>query len=334
MSDENEVLILRGGGLGDTLLALPAVRELRHRFSPCRIEWMGNPAFLPILPLGIRIERLRSADGPELSVLRQEDIEPKIVLATFSREKPFDLVVAWTPGDESFDENLKALGRKVLRADPHPPEDLPYVHAADYLLQSLKPLGIETPIGEWGTPGIRPNAEAAEAARDLLGAVGINADSPYYVLHPGSGGQWKCWPSSCFLRLAEILATEGEVLWVTGPAEEDFLEDIRKRTPLIPIKAAESPPLPALAGLLRGARGFVGNDSGVTHLAAACGTPSVVLFGPTDPAVWRPKGERVVVFRRNTECGSCRTAEKSGHTCLASIAVEEVAEAVSGFEPA
>ena len=45
---------------------------------------------------------------------------------------------------------------------------------------------------------VEPNAEAAEAARDLLGAAGIKAGSPYYVLHPGSGGQWKCWPSSCF----------------------------------------------------------------------------------------------------------------------------------------
>jgi ADP-heptose:LPS heptosyltransferase len=334
MSGEKELLILRGGGLGDTLLALPAVRELRRRFSPCCIEWMGNPAFLPILPLGIRIDRLRSADGPELSVLRQNNAEPKDILNLFSRKKPFDLVVAWTPGDESFDENLKALARKILRADPHPPKNSPHVHATEYLLESLKPLGIETLVETRGTPEIRPNAEAAEAARNLLGMVGIDAGSPYLVLHPGSGGQWKCWPASCYVRLAEILATEGEVCWVTGPAEEDLFEKIERASHAGQLKTVASPALPALAGLLRGARGFVGNDSGVTHLAAACGAPAVALFGPTDPAVWGPRGERVIIFRRNAECGSCQTDDKSGHTCLASIAVEEVAEAVLGFEPA
>ena len=102
---------------------------------------MGNPAFLPILPLGIQIERLRSADGRALSVLRQKDAEPKDILDLFARKEPFDLIVAWTPGDESFDENLKARGREPLRVDPHPPPNSPFLHAADYLLQSLKPLG-------------------------------------------------------------------------------------------------------------------------------------------------------------------------------------------------
>jgi ADP-heptose:LPS heptosyltransferase len=333
MSGVTDLLILRGGGLGDTLLAVPAVHELRRRFSPCRIEWIGNPAFLPILRLGIRIERLRSADGLEPSVLRQNNAEPKDILDLFSRKKPFDLVVAWTPGDESFDENLKALGRKVLRTDPHPPKDLPHVHATDYLLQSLKPLGIETPVGERGTPEILVNAEAVEAARNWLGVVEMDARSPYYVLHPGSGGRWKCWPPSCFVRLAEILATEGDVCWLTGPADVGVLEEIETATRVGRLKSVTSPPLPALAGLLRGACGFVGNDSGVTHLAAACGAPTVALFGPTDPAVWGPRGERVIVFKKNAGCRSCRKGDQTGHTCLAAIPVEEVAEAVLGFDP-
>ncbi|MFQ5693406.1 MAG: glycosyltransferase family 9 protein, partial [Nitrospinota bacterium] len=126
---------------------------------------------------------------------------------------------------------------------------------------------------------------------------------------------------------------EGEVVWVAGPAEEGVLEEVRAQSRGRDVKAVESPPLPDLAALLSEARGYVGCDSGVTHLAAACGAPTVALFGPTDPAVWGPRGERVVTLRRNAGCESCKQGEKSGHTCLAEIAVEEVLEAVLGFGP-
>ena len=326
-------MILRGGGLGDTLLALPAARALEQCFSPCRIEWVGNPAFLPILPLGLRVGCLRSADAPEVSILRRKDANREEILRAFSRESPCDILVAWTPGESAFEENAKALANRVLRADPHPPKTSPPVHATDYLLRTLEPFGVKGPTDDLGASEIRPNAETTDEARRLLNGLGIDADIPYFVVHPGSGGRWKAWPASSFVRLGEHLADEGEIVWVGGPADDDVLKEIRRLSRGGSLNLIESPPLPALADLLSSARGFVGSDSGVTHLAAACGAPTVALFGPTDPAVWGPRGKRVVILRRNANCRSCRSGESSGHTCLAAIDAEEVLEAVLGFDP-
>lgn len=333
MSKTRDILILRGGGLGDTLLALPAVRALARTLSPCRIEWAGNPAVLPVLPMGLpegSVNRLRSADGPELAALRRADVPREEILRAFSRKTPYDLLIAWTPGDESFEENLRALAKRALRADPHPPRTTPSPHASDYLLQSLNPLGID-PAPETGAPEVRPGAEEVGEAASLLSRLGVAADGPRFLLHPGSGGRWKCWSLSRFVRLAEALSSAGDVLWVTGPAEEGVLEEVRRLSRERGLKAVASPSLPCLAGLLRGARGYVGSDSGVTHLAAACGAPTVALFGPTDPAVWGPRGQRVVILRRSAGCASCETGRRAGHTCLAAIDVEEVLEAVLGF---
>jgi ADP-heptose:LPS heptosyltransferase len=74
----------------------------------------------------------------------------------------------------------------------------------------------------------------------------------------------------------------------------------------------------------------VGSDSGVTHLAAACGANTVALFGPTQPAAWGPRGERVAILRRHAGCAACARGERAGHTCLAAIDVEEALEAVLG----
>jgi ADP-heptose:LPS heptosyltransferase len=108
---------------------------------------------------------------------------------------------------------------------------------------------------------------------------------------PGSGGRAKNWPAENYLQLARHLAPSIRVITVLGPAEA-HLEDAFASLPSI-----SNPTLGALAGLARLSSAFAGNDSGVSHLAAASGARGVVIFGPTDPARWRPLG-KVTVIRR------------------------------------
>ena len=122
------------------------------------------------------------------------------------------------------------------------------------------------------------------------------------VIHPFSGSPRKNWPLDRYRELAEALEATLPVEWCAGP--EDDLPDATIRTD----------DLYELACRLAGARVFIGNDSGIAHLAAAVGTPVVVLFGPGDPRVWAPRGEDVRVMKG---------AEMS------SIAVADVLEAVS-----
>lgn len=120
-----------------------------------------------------------------------------------------------------------------------------------------------------------------------------NVDGPV-VLHPGSGGEGKCWPVERWEALAEHLEAIGRPVWmVLGEAElERWAEPTRRRwadrfdvrTPASPI---------ALGRVVAGAGVFVGNDAGPTHLAAQVGVPTVALFGPTDPTVWGPRGPAV-----------------------------------------
>lgn len=97
------------------------------------------------------------------------------------------------------------------------------------------------------------------------------------VLHPFSGSAKKNWPLQQFRELAEIL---GPVVWTCGP--EESLDG-----------ATRFGNLADLARWLSGASLYIGNDSGITHLAAAVGAPTLALFGPTDPAIWCPAGARV-----------------------------------------
>ena len=105
----------------------------------------------------------------------------------------------------------------------------------------------------------------------------------FCALHPFASNPAKRWPLAHFRRLAALL---GDVRWCAGPEE------------VLP-GAVGIPNLLQLARWLATARLFIGNDSGITHLAAAAGTPTVAIFGPTDPAVWAPRGQHVRVIRRS-----------------------------------
>lgn len=142
------------------------------------------------------------------------------------------------------------------------------------------------------------------AAAHLLETVGLPApelpdlwqpDAERIILHPGSGGRHKVWP--WFEQLAALLP---DAAILSGPCERGF----PAANPRI-----ERSDLTEVAEELRRCRRFIGNDSGMTHIAAYWGTPTVALFGPTDPQVWGPVGRRVDVLKRSS---------------LADISIEEV----------
>lgn len=138
------------------------------------------------------------------------------------------------------------------------------MHAADFFLGQVACAG-----------GGVPRIEIPAVARE-----------DFAVLHPFSGSARKNWPLERFQELGERLARRVPVVWCRGPEDE--------------LKGAVCiPDLYELACWLGKARMFIGNDSGVTHLAAAVGTPVVALFGASDPHVWAPRGANVSVIARN-----------------------------------
>jgi heptosyltransferase-3 len=178
-----------------------------------------------------------------------------VPVEVFARLGSFDSIVSWY-GTKRPEFRAAVAGLPFTFLAAQP--DCGTVHAADFFLRQ---------VGNFPLPAI-PRIECDAVLRD------------YAVIHPFSGSAKKNWPLDRFRELASRLKMP--VCWCAGP--EEPLEN-----------AVRFDDLYKLACWLAGARLYVGNDSGITHLAAAVETPVVALFGPTDPAVWAPRGENVRV---------------------------------------
>ena len=286
------VTVVRSGALGDTILLLPTVELLRAAVPSARITVVGSQWAERVAPLLKR----------PWTVLRFDSLD---LLPLFAREDCADpsgafrdahLAVVYTPDlDDVFVRNVRRLcGATVI---PHPVEPPPGVHAACHCAAALTkglPKTNELPLPDLA---VSPHARR-EAKRWLAGRLRETGGLPV-VLHVGSGGEWKCWPAEHFAGLARWLTAQGaQVILIQGPADERASHATCERLPPnIPAAVGRFENLENAAALISRAALYVGNDSGITHLAAALGAPTVAVFGPTDPMVWRPLGRSVRVVR-------------------------------------
>jgi hypothetical protein len=158
----------------------------------------------------------------------------------------------------------------------------------------------------------RPVDERTHCAWHLLDSLGggpLDAGclditpvvSDEVLVHPGSGAPRKNWPAERFAAVVRGLAAAGvSARLVVGEADAAEAQAVERLVGQ-PLPRLEHPPLEDLAGRLAGCRAYLGNDSGVSHLAGLSGARCVVLFGPTPAAVWRPLGPRVKVLDFSAE---------------------------------
>jgi len=181
------------------------------------------------------------------------------------RLRSFDTIVSWYGANRpEFREAVAALGLPFRFFTAIPPAQ--GTHATDFYLEQVRTIcACETD----GIPRIRCDVERTHFA----------------VIHPFSGSPRKNWPLERFRRLAAELERTVPVRWCAGPDDPPLPEAVRFAD------------LYELACWLASAELYVGNDSGITHLAAAVGTPVLALFGPTDPDVWGPRGPHVRIGR-------------------------------------
>ena len=155
----------------------------------------------------------------------------------------------------------------------------------------------------WREPVV-PAATLVDEGRRALRDVGWDGRTPLVVVHPGAGGVLKRWPAEGFAAVLERLRSERALVLAIhqGPADADAVAALRARLPG-PAIGLDEPSLPRLAGILGGASAYLGNDSGVSHLAAALGRPAVVLFVRDALAwqSWEPRAQPVVVSTASLE---------------------------------
>jgi ADP-heptose:LPS heptosyltransferase len=128
------------------------------------------------------------------------------------------------------------------------------------------------------------------------------ATPPVIAIHPGSGGRHKIWPlERCTELLTHLhrLHPGARFLAITGEAEHDsgLTSRIREAWSHLPFEPADFLSLVELSKKLPQCAAFLGHDSGISHLAATCGVPCFLLFGPTDPAIWSPQGPSIRIVR-------------------------------------
>ena len=281
------ILVIRGGAIGDFILTLPAIGLLREAFPDARIELLGYRHIVE-LAVGRRYaDASRSIEyGPLAGFFNpRSELDPE--LAAWFAE--FHQVISYLfDPDEFFAGNLRRAGVKNLILGN--PKIGDHAHAAAQLAHPLQQLALylDDPAAR-----IFPSAADKAAATEWLAGT-----KDFIALHPGSGGgDRKNWPLDRWLDLAShLLAQNRPLLIVGGESDTAQLAALRARLPVGAVRFAEHLPLPLLAAVLARSSLFVGHDSGISHLAAAAGAPCILLFGPTDPAVWAPANPGVRVI--------------------------------------
>ncbi len=273
------VLLVRAGALGDLLLLRRAIAALH---AAGHEAWLIAPDAGRVL-VGAGPSEVRDLapwDGPEVAAL---------LGATLPSSTPLGRRLAATGAAIVFSRSadlidaVRARLPRVLTRDPSPAHG----HVSPWLAEPVRELGADPSPAP---PDLVATAEEREHARPWLERLGPG----FLALHPGSGSATKNWPADRFLALAKRLVGERPWLLVEGPADSVEAATLRGDPRAV---TASGLSVRVLGALLAHAGLYVGNDSGVSHLAAAFGTPTLALFGPTDPAVWAPVGRYVEVAR-------------------------------------
>lgn len=274
-----KILVMRGGGIGDFILTLPAIEFLRGAFPDSHLEILGYRRVLGLVDGRPYADAVRSIDWAPLAALFNPRAEPDPALSEYLRN--FDLILSYLyDPDGLFRTSLEKIGiGRLLQANPHPSGD---GHAANFFA---------APLIEWGIEvrECRPRVFLSpDIARPLPGP------GRWVAMHPGSGGSKKNWPLGHWNQLIHRTLEEGcRVMICGGEADADQMAFLRAQLPDT-VFFLEHEPLDVLGASLAQCGLFIGHDTGISHLAAAVGIPTIALFGPTNPDVWAPVGSRVV----------------------------------------
>jgi ADP-heptose:LPS heptosyltransferase len=291
---KEKILVIKTGAVGDTILFLPALEAIRQKFHDHFIEIMGHEERLSFLQGSDYADSIASIESKDLFSLFIEDADPSEDLLTYLNT--FRHIFSFLKEEKVFLDNMKKFYRGDFISIPPFPKAGEKVHAVDYLLLSLQEKGIE-PAGS--VPHLSVTEQIKEEALAFLKEHSLDPDvRKIAAIHPGSGSREKNRPLSDFSTIGRDIQKkyDAEILLLIGPAEETMEEEMRNAVKGLNPFVAKNLPLRLLSGVLMHCFLYAGNDSGITHLAAAVGIPTVALFRSTDPHVWGPRGENVKII--------------------------------------
>ena len=336
-----KILVIHPGALGDVVLSFPALVSLKHE----------NKASVALLC---------SSDSGKIAhklnvVSKRFSFESAFFSSLFHQEMTrgvkeflgdFDTITLISLSDTIEDHLRQNHGGKVHRISPRPPVE-EETHVGMYIIRqledqsllnkcatrnaanALKPTGAMRNL-HIGTPEFEMGNGTSLFYKQVLGQ--IEGLPKKVVIHPGAGSPRKRWPVEHFIEVATFMRGMdlGEVVFMLGPAESDLAPLLKARLRGC-FQVRETCDVSSLMVLLSQARYFVGNDSGITHLAAFVEIPTVAIFGPSSPRRWSPVGPATRVLRGEAPCSPCfetDTANCEVPQCLRGVSVDMVLDAV------
>lgn len=316
------LLVLAPNWLGDVVMALPAIADVRRASPDWTIDIAARSSVAGLLPL------VPGIDGSVMLVDGRSSVESvkagKYDAALLLPNSFHSAWLAWSAGvPERCGYAHECRGALLTRSVAAPSR----VHQAEYYQRLTTALGF--------APGaLQPRLEATSDARDkgsaLLRRHGWDGRTPFVAVAPGAAyGGAKRWPARSFAAVVDGLADDGVAAALVGAAADAAAAaEVRtlsgRRGAVIDLVGRTD--LLTLAGVLAGARALITNDSGAMHVAAALGTTVIAMFGPTNESETRPLGTgRASVLHGKVWCRPCMLREcPLTHRCMTRIAPDSV----------
>lgn len=324
-----KTFIHHDGALGDLLLSLPAIALIRERTGYVHLAGRADAVAL-LLEAGL-IDEGSSAGNAKYASLFSSEIAPDLAgfLACFDNAVVF---TARKDSDTAISVSSAIADTRIIVTIP--PDGM-RIHVSEFRLRQLRDYV--------GGPTISPLTlprERVEQAGRYLGECGFDFSRPLFIIHPGSGGARKCWPIDSYHELITLLKDRCNPFFIllSGPAESEAVKAgldayAANHSEAVHVGGAE---LGFVAALISMSNIYIGNDSGISHLASCMGVRSRVFFGPTDPVLWSPLGNDVRVVQSEEECAPCGDYISRGcreRKCLSSVSPEEIYVALREFFP-
>ena len=343
IASPGKILVIEFLRIGDTVVSLPAISQLKRRYPASRLSILVVPQVSELIGNFDYIDEIKTFE-PRNSLagffrmirfgraLKSDKFDLCLVLdASFTAS--FIAFLAGVPERVGYDSHNRGfLFTRSLPApsywnvpiDRYAPGEK-VAHQVESWLRLLSLAGIKP---ERESPELKERDDETSFLKDFFGGE----IPPYAVVHPGSSPAYR-WPARRFAEIADWLADNfGLKIVLSGSASEgNLVTEVKSLMKENARVATGKTNLPQLAALLRRSEILVSVDTSASHIADAVGAKAVVLFGPGDERIWRPYGKRHKVVRAvEAVCRGCKRAEcvREKHYCMEAISVQDVEKAI------
>ena len=316
---ENQLLIIHQGALGDFVVTFPILKALRTTIP--RIDGICRSSFGRLaVDLGV-LDTSHPLESARFASLYTERIDPEMVtlMSTYRSILLFSF-------SELLERSVKTInGLRVFRILPWPAVTQKN-HITEFLARQVRNCNLldKEACRRFSRALFHLKGDANRKRRSGARAI----------ISPGAGSVKKRWPLERFMMVAAKLKNHGlQPLIILGPAEVD-LEAALHHIPQSQLQVVNTRSFQELITVLESAVIYIGNDSGVSHLAAFLNVPTLVIFGPSDPDRWRPFGDHVRIVKAVSPCSPCFGTDRPDcpeRNCLEEINPDRIVEALEGM---